>query len=308
VKLYPTAVEQFLSHPTTSIRAESSKRSMRMTIRLFQTDHPELELHELTTQHLEDWLGGKLKGGVSDATVKKYMQRMNTFLDWCSWRRLVDRNPGEHLDKTLRLRPQPVQTHRWLDEAQVKLILDSLDTLTVLGQRDALILRLGFMVGLRNNEIRTLPLSALENVDRQQISLKGKGGKLAQVYVPEKTALPLAAWRDQYENPRPDSPVVIAFRNLQDWTTGKRILTPQWGIGITQQALGRIVAHRSTAAGFKVAPHDMRRSFAGMMAERTDIVATSKALRHSQIATTELYLKRRQDSAFQAARGAGLDL
>ena len=164
------------------------------------------------------------------------------------------------------------------------------------------------MVGLRNNEIRTLPLSALENIHREQISLKGKGGKLAQVYIPEKTALLLASWRDQYENPRPDSPVVIAFRNLQDWTTGERILTPRWGIGITQQAVGRIVAHRSAAAELKVAPHDMRRSFAGIMAERTDIVSTSKALRHSQIATTELYLKQRQDSAFQAARSAGVDL
>ena len=38
------------------------------------------------------------------------------------------------------------------------------------------------------------------------------------------------------------------------------------------------------------------------------VVETSKMLRHSQISTTQIYLERRQDAAFQAGRSAGWDV
>ena len=55
------------------------------------------------------------------------------------------------------------------------------------------------------------------------------------------------------------------------------------------------------------APHDMRRTFAGLLAERVDIAQVSRALRHSTIAMTQTYLEKRQDAAVVASRLAGID-
>ncbi len=131
---------------------------------------------------------------------------------------------------------------------------------------------------------------------------------MADVFAPPRTAVLLDSWLDRYEDPKPDDPVVIGFRSVQDWESGNRLLVPQWGRGITQQAIGRIVAERTAEVGLQVSPHDMRRSYAGIMEQKAGVVETSRAMRHAQISTTQLYLEQRQDSAYQAARKAGLDL
>lgn len=102
--------------------------------------------------------------------------------------------------------------------------------------------------------------------------------------------------------------MIIGFRNLQDWKTGERSLVPQWGSGISQQALGKIVATRSAAAGYRIAPHDMRRSFAGLIYERGGLEKTSHALRHSSLGTTQVYIEKRQDAAAVAVETVGLGL
>lgn len=319
MKLYPVALEKYLEHPTCGVEKPSSKDSLRSTVRLFQQDHPELELHEVTSVHLEIWVGGRRKSGVSDTTLVKNIQRLNSLLTW-AWRQgHIKSNPAEGLRKNLNLKPRPVREHRWLNQDEVQQILDSFDILTSQDHRDALVLRLGFTAGLRNNEIRTLPLSALSRIDNQRISVKGKGDKIAQVWVPERTAELLVEWQAKYEQGwrevRQGSldesvPVIVGFKDLQDWETGERMLTPRWGTGITQQAVGRIVKERSKAAGYPISPHDMRRAFAGMVYEATheNLRKTQQALRHSSVATTEIYLEQRQDAAAVAVESAGLGL
>ena len=308
MKPYPTALEKYLAHPTCRLKAESSQRSLRSTVWLFQNDHPDLELHELTAKHLEDWLGGRLQSGVSDSTVQKNMQRLSSLLGWASRQGHIKQNPAVDVGYTLNLRPQAVREHTWLREGEVQEILDSVRIVTLRDHRDALILRLGFTAGLRNNEIRTLPLSSLAHIGDQRISVTGKGNKLAQVWVPEVTAELLSLWRDQYENPSPTAPVIIKFRSLLDWRTEIRTLTPQWGQGITQQVIGRIVGKRTAAAGYRITPHDMRRSYAGMIYEAGGIEKTSQALRHSNLTTTQRYIEKRQDAAAVAVETVGLNL
>ena len=57
----------------------------------------------------------------------------------------------------------------------------------------------------------------------------------------------------------------------------------------------------------KFAPHDMRRTFAGLMFEKVDIYSLKEAMRHTDVSTTEKYLQTRPDGAAQAVRDAGLD-
>ena len=308
MRLFPTAVQKYFDHPTCGVREESSRRSVRSTVRLFQDAYPDLEIHEVSQRHVEEWLGNRRKTGVSDGTVQKNLQRLRSLFRWAARQGHIKESPTDDLKEILRLRPQAVRKHTWLDMLQVQKILDSVETLTSLDLRDALILRLGFTAGLRNNEIRTLPISGLAKIGEQRISVKGKGKKLAEVWVPSLTTDLLIRWLDMYEEPKPSDPVIIRFRNLLDWETGIRTLTPQLGMGVTQQTIGTIVRERSSVVGYPISPHDMRRSYAGMMHAKVGIEKTSQALRHSNLGTTQLYLKERQDAAFQAAKGAGIDL
>lgn len=308
MKLYPTVVDEYLRHPTCTIRAESSRRSMRMTVRLFQNDHPGLEIQEVSPEHIQNWLGQKRIDGVSDSTLKKYLQRLRSLMSWCAWRGIIAKNPTEHIEKVLMLHPQPVKQHRWLNIDQSRALLDSLEITDLRSHRDALVIGLGLTAGLRNNEIRTLPLSALEEIASQKLTVRGKGGKLAQVHVMPRTAEWLISWLEKYENPLPHHPVIIAFKDQYDFRTKTRTLVPRWGVGISQQAVGKIVAQRSAAAGLKVSPHDLRRAYAWMMEQKVGVVKASHALRHSHISTTQIYLERRQDSAYLAGLDAGIDL
>ncbi len=314
MRLYPTALQKYFEHPTCRVDKESSRASLRSTLRLFQQDHPDLELHHLTERHLEEWLGKRLQSGIADSTVSTNTKQLNSLLEW-AWRQdHIKNNPAKHLQRTLKLRPKPVVEHRWLKRYQVQKVLDSVNMLTSLDHRDVLILRLGFTAGLRSNEIRSLPLSGLGSIEDQRIDIVGKGDRLAQVWVPERTAELLIEWKSLYVTGWKEgaldksAPVIIRVRSLQGWKTGERSLVPQWGSGISQQALGKIVARRSAAAGYRIAPHDMRRSYAGLIYERAGLEKTSHALRHSSLATTQIYIEKRQDAAAVAVETVGLGL
>jgi integrase/recombinase XerC len=250
---------------------------------------------------IADWLA---RCGVSDSTMATYLTRLRGFFKWATFRGITASDPTAMVKHQMRIQPRQVREHNWLTEAQVAEVLETVPS-SLIGLRDEIVLRLGFTCGLRASEIAAVKWRDV-NLEAQSLTLQGKGGKLATLHLNDRTRDALAHWRDLYEaHQGAGCPVVVRFQARQ-WPT--YCLTPMWGVGIGRHTVSSICVRYADASGVVFKPHDMRRTFAGLIADKVGIEATSAALRHSDLGTTQRYLEKRQDAAQRAVQAAGLNL
>lgn len=193
--------------------------------------------------------------------------------------------------------------NNWLSEGQVQMVLESAEqTSGLISVRDTIVLRLGFTVGLRRQEIVDIRRGDIIWPDKIQIV--GKGGKAAIVAMPRK----LANWVETWEQEVPASeydPLVSSFVS-QGWEA--RRVEPTLS-RLSTNSIRDITLRYSRVTGIRFNPHDMRRSFAGLLFQQTgSIEVVSAALRHSNFGTTQRYLERRQDAAYQAVQKVKFDI
>lgn len=163
---------------------------------------------------------------------------------------------------------------------------------TPAGPRDAAIFGLGVFGGLRRAEVASLKIADYD-LDRQVMTVSGKGNKARTVHVATGVDDALADW--------------LHVRGDRDgrlfWAInrGGRILTGQ---GISGNAIYEMVARRAKAAGVKFfTPHDLRRTFAGDLLDAgADIAIVQQLMGHANANTTAGY-DRRGERAKRAAIG-----
>ena len=149
------------------------------------------------------------------------------------------------------------------------------------GPRDAAIIGLGVLSGLRRAEITGLNV---ENLDQKSnvLWVHGKRNKIRTVPIASGLADALDDWLSE----RGDAPGPLFTRVLK---SGKIQLA-----SISTQAIYRIVQKRADEAGIaSFTPHDMRRTFAGTLLDAgADIVTVQKLMGHSNANTTAKYDRR----------------
>lgn len=309
MRLYPDAAHRFVTDPAANLNTPASRGAYRQTLRLLQFRHPHEDIRDYTE---DDLVAFANRAGLAPASRAAYRNRVRGFFAWAKWKGLIGDDPACNLSRLVRTSMRPVRVHRWLTETEVGTILGTLDLSRPKGRRDNIVARLGFTAGLRRNEIAGLRWDQLD-LDRRQINLVGKGNKLATVYITERTQAHLIRWRTEVSEglgrtPERD-PVVPRIQTQANFATGETVRVVQWERRLTAQGVGLIVHHLSEASGVVFSPHDMRRSFAGMLEERgLPVERISAALRHTDIGTTQRYLEKRQDAAYLAVKESQLDL
>ena len=177
---------------------------------------------------------------------------------------------------------QPLLQHLVMGE--VTAILDAPNIRTRLGLRDRAMLHLCFAAGLRVSELVSLPLAALTLGQTSTISVMGKGRKQRCLPLWKETTADLRAW--------------LSVR-------GGHLQVPELFVNARGSTMSRagfeyvLKKHTRTAAlscnslkGRKVSPHQLRHSCALLMLQATgDIRKVALWLGHSDIRTTELYLR-----------------
>lgn len=302
MRVYPEATLAYIKDPVSNLRTPATRSTYRRSLRRFADGTGGLELRQVTEQHLLD----HLTRGVASGTMVAERTRLKGLFSWALYRGHVDHDPTVNLKFLVREKHQAVREHHWLTQAEIQRVLSLCDG-SLLGLRNEVALRLGFTCGLRVAEIAGLRWKDV-NLSRQQLSLIGKGAKLAQVFLTEGTVKALDRWRFEYGDPKESDPVLVAFQRRTDFATGVTEVVPLWGHGLTTSGLRQMCARIAREAGIEFSPHDMRRSFAGLVHDRVGLEGTSAALRHSHVGVTERYLETRQDAAYQAVRAAGLEI
>lgn len=153
---------------------------------------------------------------------------------------------------------------------------------TIAGDRDAAMITLAYVTGLRRAELAGLMLADIQ-WQPCTLRVRGKGNKVRTVPVEDDGALSaLEDWlheRGPWEGPLFTR--ILKGGHLQQ-------------VGLTDQAIYFILQKRGRQAGVNpFSPHDVRRTFAGELLDaNADLVTVQKLMGHSSPQTTAKYDRR----------------
>lgn len=145
--------------------------------------------------------------------------------------------------------------------------------------RDRAILETFFSTGLRISEL--CRLDRFINIDRGELSIRGKGDKLRTVFLSDRAKIAIK----NYIEKRGDSDQAL-FISLT------KSLTPKVIGRIVPRTIERLVGFYARAGGIpkKVTPHQLRHQFAtDLLMNGADIRSVQELLGHANISTTQVY-------------------
>ena len=148
--------------------------------------------------------------------------------------------------------------------------------------RDKAILELLFSTGLRVSELCSLSRDISTEFD--ELSIRGKGGKVRVVFVSEEARVALKKYLDARKDM--EEGLFVQIENEIKNNKKKEIKH------LTKRSIERIVKHYAIKAGIskKVTPHVIRHCFAtDLLQNGADIRSVQIMLGHSNISTTQIY-------------------
>lgn len=218
----------------------------------------------------------QLEQGFAISTIERRLSAIKGLHRFALREGYADADPAQAIP----LPKKPERLPDVLSIDQVTTMLDSIDTSTLTGKRDATMLEMLYGCGLR--------VSELVNLDRSQVLAEegflrvfGKGSKERMVPISgialERLIEYLNDVRPELESPRSPSPAAL-FLNAR-------------GGRLTRQSVHRIVARAGMTIGVKnLHPHTLRHSFATHLLEGgADLRSIQDMLGHADIATTQIY-------------------
>ncbi|EKE16026.1 MAG: hypothetical protein ACD_11C00054G0016 [uncultured bacterium] len=176
----------------------------------------------------------------------------------------------------------PTQEIEFLEPEELERLLDGASETDIKSLRDRAILELLFSTGLRVSELTNTSREQI-NLDRQEFSVKGKGGKIRIVFISDSAKNALKKYLDKRIDIDPALFVRFSKNGSPSNEKNKRL---------TPRSIQRIVKQYALKAGIvkDVHPHTLRHSFAtDLLANGADIRSVQAMLGHSSITTTQIY-------------------
>jgi site-specific recombinase XerD len=169
----------------------------------------------------------------------------------------------------------------WLSKEQAQELINAPDAATLKGKRDRAILGLLIGCGLRRDEAATLTIEQVQVREGRWVvcDLDGKGSKIRNV--------PMAAWTKALLDAWLEEAGIRSGYLFRPVNKAGRVA----GAKASTQTLWNVVGEHSARTGIKVAPHDLRRTYAKLAAKGgAKLEQIQINLGHSNINTTQIYL------------------
>lgn len=211
---------------------------------------------------------------VSDHTVKGYVQVLKGFFNWCMSEELIKENPAFKLENP-KVGDYIIPMFQ---EEQLKALLEACDVKTSLGYRDYTIMFLLLDTGIRLSELCGL---TLDDIHKDYIKVHGKGNHEREVGMHPETAQHIWKYVNKFRQPHNEKE--------------RHLFINRYGKPLTDSGVGQVIADigkRAGLSGVRVSPHTFRHTFSCMYLDNGgDVYKLSRSLGHSEIGTTEVYLK-----------------
>lgn len=303
MKLYPTAARLYVDE-SGSIRTPTSAKTYLKEMRHLQRLYPDKHVDQFTTQDLATYCLCKVELGNTDAapkTVAKRMGHLRGSFRWWRWRGLVDPDPAVDLPLVVKPGKFGVRHHTWLSSPQVEQLLASYDVDDIYQRRDRLIIMIGLYTGLRLDAIANLTWDQFDS-DFTTLRVIVKGNKPLELPVLEELRDELIAWkRHAWMGAKA---VIPSVKEALDPALLKRRRSMNWDKPLGEAGVYYVVKAAGQRIGVPLAPHDMRRSYAGWLEEMgLDLRDIQGLMGHENIATTAGYLEKNPARLRRAVAG-----
>ena len=212
----------------------------------------------------------KKQHGVSDRTIDKFRQVIDTFFKWAVDEEYIAKNPCRNVN-TIKFEIKP---RRSLTRIQLEELRRACRT-----DRERAIVDTLFSTGCRVAELVNMRKSDV-NADGQSVQIIGKGKKHNTVYLNSNAILSL----DKYISGRTDSSDYLFVAERRPY--GR----------ISTRTVERIITDLSQIIGFKVTPHVIRHTTATLgLQSGMKITEVQKMLGHASVNTTQIYAETSQE-------------
>lgn len=233
----------------------------------------EESIEDIKPSQVERYLVASAKQrDLSERTVARNLSALRSFFIYLQKEKIRQDNPLEQISSTRRAPDAPV----FFSVEEVDLLLESIETETLLGKRDRTIFELIYSCGLRISEACDLKVG---DYTKGTLRVRGKRNKMRLVPVGEVAASALKLYLSEV---RPQ--LVKARSTEQTLFVGRR------GKKLTRQAVFKRFQQYASPLGLEGKVHTLRHSFAThLLAGGADLRSVQELLGHSDIQTTQIY-------------------
>lgn len=235
-------------------------------------DRNDVELLSVSRQDLREWLIDLAVEKLSENSRRRIISAVRGFYKLLMFDGHIANNPADDL-----ISPQKgIYLPRFLNQAEVDMLLSAPDTSTEIGLRDRALMEVMYASGLRVSEAAGLRLHDVD-IDAGILTTTGKGNKTRRVPVGSSAI----EWLKSY----------LSLRRKKENIEVDNIFVSAAGDPIDRQTIYLLVKEHAKACGLdNVTPHTLRHSFATHLVQNNaDIRSVQQMLGHADISTTQIY-------------------
>ena len=233
-----------------------------------------IDIKDANNLVVRNYLRSLDKHNYSNKTLCLYISSLRSFYNYLLKNRVIKSNPMV-LIKNPKLEKR---VPKFLYYNELSSLFESIDTSTVLGIRDNLILEILYSTGVRVSELVSIKLSDINNFDKS-ITIFGKGKKSRIVLFGDTLESALNLYLNK-------------SRNILIKTNTDILLLNKNGTPLTDRGVRLIISKIVEKASIKqnVSPHVLRHTFAThLLKEGADLKTVQELLGHATLSATEVY-------------------
>lgn len=230
----------------------------------------------VNTEQVQRFLGFLRTQEYSKSTTARKLATLRSFYKFCLKRSYIKGNPLA----TIRTPKQDKRLPKYLEEHEVRKLLETPDVTAMLGCRDRAMLETMYSTGVRVSELVDLNLADIDFVG-EALHIRGKGKK-ERICPIAPTAL---AWIKRYMELRRADPRSSTFNQ-------ESVFVNKHGQRLSTRSVRRKLDKYLAICGLDpaISPHTLRHSFATHMLNRgADLRSVQELLGHQSLSTTQIY-------------------
>jgi site-specific recombinase XerD len=282
-----------------SLNSEHSRRAYERALKEFLLWHQQQGKPMLDKALVQSYVAHLRDKKLSSASINQKLAAIRKLVGEAADGGALDQQTANIIRSVKGVKQEGRKTGNWLTKTQAQQFINCINSNSLKGLRDRVIIALLVGCGLRRNELAELEIAQIQQREGRWVivDLLGKRNKLRTVPIPSWAKVAVDEWLNATE--------LEQGKLLRPINKGESV----YGEAITAQAIRNIVVDYSDQLDLTISPHDLRRTFAKLAHKGgAPLEQIQLALGHSSIKTTEVYLGVEQDLANAPCDFLGLKL